>query len=127
MCVGIRKSRTGRALNQIITPGPEFGQLFETFEHTAFRLEVRQRYAPSYEGESLQRFLAGEPDDLPWMQDWLKMVRAATAEGRRFTRVRVVDLPLSDYNAFGLAVSARNNEAGEDIRYLARDQADGLP
>lgn len=61
------------------------------------------------------------------MQDWLKMVHAATAEGRRFARVRVVDVPLSDYNAFSLAVSARNNDAGEDIRYLKRDQADGLP
>jgi hypothetical protein len=90
-------------------------------------LEVRRRYAPSYEGASLQRFLAGEPDDLPWMQDWLTMVRQAAAEGRRFSRVRVVDLPLSDYNAFGLAVSARNNEAGEDIRYLTRDEAGGLP
>jgi hypothetical protein len=90
-------------------------------------LEVRSRYAPSYEGESLRRFLAGEPDDLPWMQSWLTMVRRATAEGRRFARVRVVGLPLSDYNAFGLAISACNNEAGEDIRYLTREQADGLP
>lgn len=88
---------------------------------------MRGRYAPSYEGESLRRFLAGEPDDLPWMRDWLTMVRGATAEGRRFARVRVVGLPLSDYNAFGLAVSARNNEAGEDIRYLTPDQAGGLP
>lgn len=55
------------------------------------------------------------------------MVKEATAVGRRFARVRVVDLPLSDYNAFSLAVSARNNAAGEDIRYLARDDAAELP
>jgi hypothetical protein len=61
------------------------------------------------------------------MQDWLSMVRQASAAGKRFARVRVVDLPLSDYNAFGLALSAQNNAAGEDIRYLVRDQAAALP
>ncbi|HEX3781454.1 MAG TPA: hypothetical protein VHX38_17475 [Pseudonocardiaceae bacterium] len=104
-----------------------FGQLFDDFEHTAFRLEVRSRYAPSYEGESLRKYLAGEPDDLPWMQDWLRMVERAAREGRRFSRVRVVDLPLSEYNTFSLAVSARNNAAGEDIRYVSRDRARDLP
>jgi hypothetical protein len=99
------------------------------FEHTAFRLEVRSRYAPAYEEESFRKFLAGEPDDLPWMQDWLTMVREATNEGRRFMRVRVVSLPLSDYNRWGLAVARHNNAAGEDIRYLVRDRATaaGLP
>jgi hypothetical protein len=63
------------------------------------------------------------------MQDWLGMVCEATAEGRRFMRVRVVDTPLSDYNRFSLALSAHNLGAGEDIRYLERDQAEavGLP
>lgn len=83
----------------------------------------------SYENDSLRKFLAGEPDDLPWMQDWLTMIRAATAAGRRFTRVRVVSLPLSDYSRFGVWCSQFTNAAGEDIRYLPRDVADtaGLP
>jgi hypothetical protein len=88
---------------------------------------VRSRYNPVYEGESLRKFRAGEPDDLPWMQDWLGMVRDAAALGKRFTRVRVVDLPLSDYNRFSLALSAHNNNAGEDIHYLDRVNAAGLP
>ena len=111
-------------MTDLIQPGAAFGQLFHAFVHTAFRLEVRSRYAPSYEGDSFRKFLAGEPDDLPWMQDWLTMVRDATNEGRRFARVRVVSTPLTDYNRFGLAVSQHNNAAGEDIRYLTRDQAD---
>ena len=64
------------------------------FEHTAFRLEVRDRYDAPYENESLRRFLAGEQDDLPWMQSWLAMLRDLTAQGRRFARVRVVSMPL---------------------------------
>jgi hypothetical protein len=90
---------------------------------------VRDRYDAPYENESLRKYLAGEPDDLPWMQDWLTMIRAATAEGRRFARVRVVSLPLTDYSRFGVWCAQFTNAAGEDIRYLPRPQADamGLP
>ncbi len=57
------------------------------------------------------------------------MLREATADGRRFARVRVVSLPLTDYSRFGVWCAQFTNGAGEDIRYLTRDQADaaGLP
>jgi hypothetical protein len=55
------------------------------------------------------------------------MIREATDEGRRFTRVRVVSLPLTDYSRFGVFCSERTNAAGEDIRYLRRDDAADLP
>lgn len=71
--------------------------------------------------------MRGEPVDLSWFQNWLSMIRAADAEGRRFSRVRVVSLPLTDYSRFGLFCSQHTNAAGEDIRYLPRDQAEGLP
>lgn len=90
---------------------------------------MRDRYDASYENESLRRFLAEEPDDLPWMQDWLAMIREATGKGLRFSRVRVVSLPLSDYSRFGIWCSQFTGGAGEDIRYLTRGeaQAGGLP
>src|SRR5262249_28200630 len=114
---------------KLIPPGPEFRKLFHSFEHTAFRLEARDHYDASYEKESLRRFLAGEPDDLLWMQSWLDMLREATAEGRRFARVRLVTLPLTDYSRFGVWCAQFTNGAGEDIRYLERGQAEkeGLP
>jgi hypothetical protein len=52
------------------------------------------------------------------------MVRQATGEGRLFSRVRVVSFPLTDYTRFSMWVSGFTREAGDDIRYLARDQAD---
>ena len=61
------------------------------FEHTAFRLEVGDRYDASYENESLRKFFAGEQDDL-LDESRLVMLRDLTAQGRRFTRVRVVNL-----------------------------------
>ena len=130
-CAGVllAQSARGAALTQLIQPGPDFRHLFEVFEHTAFRLEVRDRYDAPYENESLRRFLAGEQDDLPWMQSWLVMLRDLTAQGRRFMRVRVVSLPLTDYSRFGVWCAQFTNDAGEDIRYLTRDQAqaEGLP
>jgi hypothetical protein len=63
------------------------------------------------------------------MQDWLSMVQIAAREGRRFTRVRVVNLPLSDYNRWGYVLAQHNIAAGEDIRYLTRERAQeiGMP
>lgn len=57
------------------------------------------------------------------------MVRAATAQGRCFRRVRAVSVPLSEYNRFSYALARHNNAAGEDIRYMSREtaQAVGLP
>jgi hypothetical protein len=88
---------------------------------------VFDQYDASYENESLRKFLVGEPDELPWMQSWLTMLGETTAEGRRFSRVRVVTTPLTDYSRFGVWCSQFTSGAGEDIRYLPRGLADGLP
>lgn len=97
--------------------------MFRSFEHTAFRLEVRESYNAPREVESFRRFKAGEPVDLSWADTWYDMIRQATNEGRRFSRVRMVNVPLSDYSRFGLWAARRASEAGEDIRYLPRDVA----
>ena len=77
--------------------------------------------------EAIQRYLADGQTDMEWLEAWLASIRAQTAEGKVFRRVRVVSLPLSDYNRFGLWSAAANNDAGEDIRYLLRDDAKDLP
>ncbi|HET9254763.1 MAG TPA: hypothetical protein VFO16_06125, partial [Pseudonocardiaceae bacterium] len=56
-------------------------------------------------------------------ENWLNMVRASTAERRLFSRVRVVSFPPTDYTRFGMWVSGFTTQAGDDIRYLTRDQA----
>lgn len=54
-------------------------------------------------------------------------IRAATDAGQSYRRVRVVSTPLTDYARYSLWVSRLNVGAGEDIRYLARDDIpDGL-
>jgi hypothetical protein len=107
--------------------GPEFTQLFQAFEHTAYRLEARDYYYSPNETKALEQFVAGKTVNLDWFQNWLAMIRTATAEGRIIRRVRVVSLPLTDYSRFGLFCSQYTNAAGEDIRYLVRGEAGGLP
>ncbi|WP_171064591.1 DUF6879 family protein [Actinomadura soli] len=111
----------------MIEPGPEFSRLFRTFEHTAFRLETRDVYKSANEAEALRQFTAGEAVDMGWFQNWLSMIQEATAAGRRFSRVRVVSLPLTAYSRFGVFCAGYTNAAGEDIRYLRRMDASGLP
>lgn len=104
----------------------EFGALWDTFQHTAFKFEVRDRYNVPSEQESLRRFLAGQPDPARATRPWLAKMKAATGEGKRIERVRVVSEPNSDYVRWLLAGTPLNTAVGEDIRYLPRPRAAGL-
>jgi hypothetical protein len=104
--------------------GEDFFDLFRTFEHTAYRLEVRESY---YEKEQLGQFLAGEHVDLSYMDEWLALMVKQRVAGKRVERVRVVSRPFSDYTRYGLWLCQYNTLAGEDIRYLLREHAAGLP
>ncbi|RBQ15351.1 hypothetical protein DP939_36545 [Spongiactinospora rosea] len=110
-----------------LVSGEAFGDLFRSFERTAFRLEPRERYNSPGEQEPLRRFLAGEPDDLAWNRPWLDLMAEHTIKRKFVHRVRVVSVPLSEYSRFGLWCAQFALQAGEDIRYLDRAQAQGLP
>jgi hypothetical protein len=108
----------------------ELGGAFAGFEYTAFRLETRESYAgTSYDSPLFARWLTGQLPELDPKTPWQRMVRAATAEGRQFARVRIVSEPWSDYTRYALWQSLQNIAAGEDIRYLSRQRAEaaGLP
>lgn len=107
--------------------GDEFNALFATFRSTARRLETRERYNVAGEQESVRAYLEGGPDDLAWFRPWLDQIQRLTRDGRRFRRVRVVSVPLSDYSRWGLDIARHTSAAGEDIRYLDRADARDLP
>jgi uncharacterized protein DUF6879 len=109
--------------------GEVWGQLFREFTRSAWRWEAQGVYREPIEQEPLRAFLAGEPVDLSYMDDWLAGVRRATDAGRSFGRVRVLTEPLTDYLRFELAATPRNLEAGEDIRVIDQSKARdlGLP
>jgi uncharacterized protein DUF6879 len=99
----------------------EFGRLFETFAHSAFRLETLSRYDVPGEAEALGAFLGGapmpapDPDDLAWRAN----IRSHAAVGRRMQRVHLIRGPLTDYLRFEIEWGYSDNAAaGEDIRIL---------
>ncbi len=111
----------------------QFRALFDTFDHTSWRLEVRDVYKDPGEVELLERYRAGERWDSPftieWFKPWADAVRGWTGAGKRMERVRVVTEPLTEYIRWEMDLARHNTEAGEDIRYLPRPQAEdlGLP
>ncbi|WP_137994276.1 DUF6879 family protein [Streptomyces vilmorinianum] len=104
----------------------EFGGMFRTFEHTAWRLETRRRYASDEETETYTRFARGE--DAGWDLDdpWCVSRREQSALGKRFERVRIVDNPPTLGQRYLLDNARRNSTVGEDIRNLWRSDAERL-
>ncbi|MFF4933565.1 DUF6879 family protein [Streptomyces griseofuscus] len=103
-----------------------FGSYFETFQHTAWRLETRRGYASDRAGEKYRQFMetGTVPNDLH--RPWCANVTAQTAQGKRIERVRIMDRPPTSEQLFLLASAASNSEAGEDIRNLWRPDAEKL-
>lgn len=85
---------------------------------------MREAYNSPSEKEDFRRYVEDGWIDGDRTSEWLTNVRQATDAGRRFHRVRVVSLPLSTYNVWGLLEAEATNRAGDDIRYLPRDQAE---
>jgi hypothetical protein len=102
----------------------EFGQLFQTFEHTAWRLETRRSYASDREDPTYLEFTETGGITLDYDDDWSRNIRAQTLAGKTIGRVRIVDEPPTEGQLFLLADSLRNTAAGEDIRCLPRSEAD---
>ena len=110
----------------------EFNELLATFEHSAFRLETRDRYALGYERADFHRFLAGTavpPPEVDWWRPWLERITEMTRQGKRISRVRVLADPPTDYQRWELWAAPWHAQAGEQIGYMPRSRAVelGLP
>jgi len=105
--------------------------MFQTFHVSAWRLETGT-YSLGYEAPEFQRFKAGNPvapPDVSWWRPWLDRVRGFKEQGKEIGRVRVDDVPPSDYQRWQLWAEPWHKDAGEDIRHLPRPHAVavGLP
>lgn len=105
----------------------QFDRLFgDGFQHTAWRLESRACYASDLVSPGYQRWAAGEDPQADAGRPWCQNIRAQVAAGKRIERVRIADEPITDGQAYLLAVGWANIEAGEDIRHLPRKVARSL-
>ncbi|ATL67243.1 hypothetical protein GZH49_30185 [Nocardia terpenica] len=90
----------------------------------AFHLEVRDDYSGvAGEAERMRRFLDGKPQDPAAGAGWQALMREVTGNGCVVQRVRVVSEPHGDYTRFAVGTTPGNLEAGEDIRWLPRQNA----
>jgi hypothetical protein len=96
------------------------------FDHSAWRLELLDWYTSPATERRLARFLAGEQVTPAERAPWLSMLHRTHAAGKTITRVRVITEPLTDYLKYELACFESSVEAGEDIRILPGNLADGL-
>jgi len=109
---------------------PRFDELLAGARRSAIHLELRDGYAVPDEADDYRRWReTGERDvdpASPYWAPWVGMVQAAVDRGVTMRRVRVVSEPVSDYIRYEHAGTDVNVLAGEDVRWLPRDQAVGL-
>ncbi|MFC9244463.1 DUF6879 family protein [Streptomyces sp. NPDC057136] len=98
----------------------ERNQLFESFAHDAFHLELRDDYSVPNEVGPFESWLNGTVDDSSFMAPWTQLMKRVTDAGKTVRRVRVVTEPHSSYIRWEHATSGVNEEAGESIRWLPR-------
>ncbi|GAA2643994.1 DUF6879 family protein [Streptomyces vastus] len=106
-----------------------FRRLFETFEHTAWRLETRRGYASDREDPDYRAFLETGSAPCDFDEPWFVNIRRQTDAGKKIGRVRVADNPPTQEQLFLLDYARHNASVGEDMRYLWREDARriGLP
>lgn len=105
----------------------EFDRLFTRFEHTAWRLETRRRYASDELTETYTQFTHGASVNWDGVDTaWCFERRDQVALGKRFDRVRIVDDPPTPGQFYLLDNARRNSVVGERIHNLRREDADRL-
>ncbi|MEV7951442.1 DUF6879 family protein [Streptomyces rubiginosohelvolus] len=109
---------------------PPFAELLAQCTTSAVHLETRDEYATDAEDQDLKAWRAGElaglDDRSSWWGWFHDAVADAVARGVTVQRARVISLPATEYIRFEHACTPRNLAAGEDVRWLPRDQALGL-
>lgn len=94
------------------------GDLFDSFEHEAFRLETLNDYSNSGSTDAYQSFLAGEPQPKDYNADWVQEVREITSAGKRIYRVHIISRPLTPYLRFELGWGYQTNMTGGEEFFI---------
>lgn len=102
----------------------ELAAMLRRIERSAFRLETRNHYSAPGEQGLWQAFRDGQhlPPRTPESDPWLRMVTDSIEAGRRWSRVHVLDRPLSEYLQFELLGYHGNTLVGEQIWIADRRQ-----
>jgi hypothetical protein len=103
------------------------GELFDTFQQEAFRLETLDDYSRSGNVEAYQAFLAGEPQPTGYNADWVSEVRSHTSKGKRVYRVHILSRPLTPYLRFELGWGYQKNVTGGEEFFILDTTSNSNP
>lgn len=108
--------------------GADLSALFDSVTRTAFRLETLQSYDVSGEIDSVRAFRDGlpRPERSVRTNPFLRRIALQTAGGVRWSRVRIVEHPLTEYVRYELLGYVESQAAGEQISLVDRDVARDL-
>ncbi|MFI9718911.1 DUF6879 family protein [Streptomyces sp. NPDC052396] len=101
-------------------------ELFDSFKHTAWRLETQRSYEADTGSDRFKRWARGDGYSAEGREAFLNGRRALAEQGKRVERVRLVDDPPTDNQRYLLDGAPVTIEAGEDIRYMWRADAERL-
>lgn len=104
----------------------EFDRLLREFNQQAIHLETRDAYGTEVGLPHMARWIAGEPDDLTWLEEWCTALREHAAAGKSVRRARVVSEPLSEYQRWSHSIAHPMVSAGENIRWVPRREVSSI-
>jgi hypothetical protein len=113
--------------SRVISAG-EFTDLFVQARRSIFRMEDQQNPLTA-EQAGYERFLAGAPllpQEWPDWQAWLTKVRDLAQQGTIVSRIIITDNPAVPYQRWRIWAASWHRQAGEDILFLPRGEADTL-
>jgi hypothetical protein len=109
-----------------LTETVPFDDLFSQCRQSAVHLETRDQYTPS--DPVYADWLSGaDIDPAAAWRDWYDLIHATVVRGVSVRRARVVSEPITDYIRYEYDLTAGLNlAAGEQVRWLPREQASDL-
>jgi len=103
--------------------------LIASFRREALHLEMRDVYAAA-DHSRFRRWLAGEEldpqEEADWWRPWQEIMSRHREAGRTLRRLRVISEPVTEYIKFEFLDASELVRAGEDVRWLPRQNASTL-
>jgi len=103
--------------------------LFDGFRMSAWRVEALPAYdVGGDEAERLTAWRAGRPrpERSVRTSPWLARLAVTTARGLDWRRVRILDVPTTDYQRYRLVSDVEAQACGEQVRLVQRPEVAGL-
>ncbi|WP_381797723.1 DUF6879 family protein [Streptomyces niveus] len=107
---------------------PSFAELLGQCHRSAVHLELRDSYAPTERFHAWQRGdRVNWADRRSWWHPYDQLIADTVARGVSIRRARIISEPVSEYIRWEHHVTHANVTAGEQVRWLPRRLANGIP